>query len=236
MHSAFDAGHPDTELTKGWTFVASGYTGVWATDNTREAIFDAMQRREVYATTGSRIGLRFFGGWDYVEDELFDPHVARIGYRKGVPMGGVLGKAASSAPRFMLVATKDPHGANLDRVQIVKGWREKGGELREKVYNVAVSDGRKIGRDGSVQALKSTVDPENASYSNRIGAAQLSALWEDPDFDRDQRAFYYARVIEIPTPRWNVYDKVRLGNEFSERSPTIVQDRAYSSPIWYSPQ
>lgn len=227
--------HADSELTKGWTFVASGYTGVWAQANTRQAIFDAMQRREVYATTGSRIGLRFFGGWSFAADDVLDPHVARIGYRKGVPMGGELGEPAANAPGFMIVATKDPSGANLDRIQVIKGWRNTSGELQEKVFNVAISDGRSIGRGGKVKPLKDTVDFATASYRNSIGAAQLSAYWQDPDFDKNERAFYYARVIEIPTPRWPAYDAVRLGTKVSEDSPKTIQDRAYSSPIWYSP-
>jgi hypothetical protein len=233
---SFGPSHPDTELTKGWTFTASGYAAVWARENTREAIFQAMQRREVYATTGSRIGLRFFGGWEFSAHDIDRPNVARIGYRKGVPMGSELGAAAAQAPGFMIVALKDPHGANLDRVQVVKGWLDSSGMLHEKVHNVAVSDGRQVGSDGKVAPLKSTADVANATYLNNIGAAELSAYWQDPDFDPGQRAFYYARVIEIPTPRWSAYDAVRLGKTLNSADPKIVQDRAYSSPIWYSPE
>lgn len=230
------ASHPDTELTQPWKFVASGYTAVWAQDNTREALFDAMQRKEVYATTGSRIGLRFFGGWDFSQDDVDNPDVARIGYRRGVPMGGKLPAADGEAPGFMIVAVKDPNGANLDRIQVVKGWLDKQGQLREKVYNAKASNGRKIRRDGGVKALKSNVDVATASFRNSIGAAQLSTFWQDPDFAPDQRAFYYARVIEIPTPRWPAYDAVRLGRKVEPGAQMQLQDRAYSSPIWYSPQ
>ena len=151
-------------------------------------------------------------------------------------MGGDLGEPDGQVPGFMMVAIKDPNGANLDRIQVVKGWLDARGELREKVYNVAASNGRKVGRDGKLKPLQNTVDLASASYRNSIGAAQLSAFWQDPDFDPAQRAFYYARVIEIPTPRWTVYDAVRLGAPLSDRDPKIVQDRAYSSPIWYSPK
>ncbi|MFK7975441.1 MAG: DUF3604 domain-containing protein [Halioglobus sp.] len=229
---------PEVELSKGWTFVASGYTAVWARDNTREEIFDAMQRREVYATTGSRIGLRFFGGFDFTQGDLDQPHWVRIGYRKGVPMGGELSKAdvgkSAKAPAFLLMAMKDPDGANLDRLQIVKGWHTKDGETREKVYTVAASDGRRIKRNGNVKALNSTVDEATATYNNTQGASSLQAFWVDPDFDHNQRAFYYARAIEIETPRWSLYDAVRLDKPLAENDPKRVQDRAYSSPIWYT--
>lgn len=237
------ADNPDTEISKGWTFGASGYTAVWARENTREAIFNAMQRREVYATTGSRIGLRFFGGFDFEEQDLYAPHLARLGYRKGVPMGAELAagvnsepnaKSAAATPGFLVVAMKDPDGANLDRLQIVKGWYSDDGKTHEKVYTVAASDGRRIRRDGSVKALKSSVDEKTATYLNTTGAVSLQAFWEDPDFDPKQSAFYYARVIEIETPRWSLYDAVRLGSPLSEDDPKRVQDRAYSSPIWYN--
>lgn len=232
----FGPSHPDTELTKGWTFGASGYAAVWAQENTREAIFEAMQRREVYATTGSRISLRFFGGWEFEAGDAETPHAARTGYRKGVPMGGELGKTATRAPGFMVIAMKDPHGANLDRVQVVKGWRDASGTLREKVYNVAVSDNRAIAADGRVEPLATTVDLDKATYLNTMGAAQFSTYWQDPDFDAAEPAFYYARVIEIPTPRWTTYDAARLGKTINSADPRVVQDRAYSSPIWYNPE
>ncbi len=230
------ADSPGTQLTKGWTFTASGYTGVWARANTRDEIFNAMQRREVYATTGSRISLRLFGGYNYAASDVHDPHAARIGYREGVPMGGELQAAGDGkVPGFMLMALKDPEGANLDRLQIIKGWLDADGNVQEKVYTVAASDERRIRRNGKVKALKSTVDLETASYSNTVGAVALSAFWEDPDFDPAERAFYYARVIEIETPRWSAYDAVRLGKPLDPADPKVVQDRAYSSPIWYNP-
>jgi hypothetical protein len=232
----FGPSHPDTELTKGWTFGASGYAAVWARENTRDAIFGAMQRREVYATSGSRISLRFFGGWAFDAADVQKPHAARIGYRKGVPMGGELGSAEAQAPGFMIIAMKDPHGANLDRVQIVKGWRDASGALHEKVYNVAVSDNRAIARDGRVEPLTNTVDLDGATYRNEIGEAQFSTYWQDPQFDPAETAFYYARVIEIPTPRWTAYDAARLGKTVNAAAPKIIQDRAYSSPIWYNPE
>jgi hypothetical protein len=217
-----------------WDFVASGYAAVWARENTRESIFDAMQRKEVYATTGPRITVRFFGGWGYAKEDVLRPDAVRIGYHGGVPMGGDLPPIASAAPRFMVIAMRDPIGANLDRIQVVKGWREADGALAEKVYDVALSDGRRsfLGR---ARRVRSTVDVENATYTNDVGDAMLTAYWEDPDFSPEEPAFYYARVIEIPTPRWTVYDAVRLGAEVPPEVPTQVQDRAYTSPIWYSP-
>jgi hypothetical protein len=239
----------DTKIFS-WSFVASGYAAVWAKENTREALFDAMQRREVYATTGSRITLRFFGGWDYVEADAFRPDATRIGYQRGVPMGADLPARAESsfaeeakdatgakdtAPRFLLSALKDPNGANLDRIQIVKGWRTTSGELEEKVYDVRLSSGRRRGLFGGPKAIRSTVDADTATYTNTVGDAELIAFWEDPDFDPAQAAFYYVRVIEIPTPRWTTYDAVRLGAELADATPREIQDRAYSSPIWYTP-
>lgn len=231
------ADNPDTEISKGWAFGASGYTAVWARENTRDEIFNAMQRREVYATTGSRIGLRFFGGFNFAEEDLYAPHIARTGYRKGVPMGSELAatdnNGNATAPGFLVVAMKDPDGANLDRLQIVKGWYTAEGKTEEKVYTVAASDNRRIRRDGSVKALKSSVNEKAATYNNATGAVSLQAFWQDPDFDATQNAFYYARVIEIETPRWSLYDAVRLGAPLAKDDPKRVQDRAYSSPIWY---
>ena len=225
---------PGRVLFDTWDFVASGYAAVWATENTREAIFAAMQRKEVYATTGSRIAVRLFGGWGFDAQDLDRPDAVRHGYRNGVPMGGDLKSGVGKTPGFLVTAMKDPRGANLDRVQIVKGWLEADGALKEKVYDVALSDGRRE-YFGRVRPVGSTVDVETASYSNSIGAASLDAYWEDPDFDAAESAFYYARVIEIPTPRWNVYDRVRLGATVPEGTPESVQDRAYTSPIWYTP-
>lgn len=223
--------------TFSWEQVASGYAAVWAHDNTREAIFDAMKRKEVYATTGSRMTVRFFGGWDYKDDDAFKPDNARIGYAGGVPMGGDLAVNATSknnAPRFLVTAVKDIDGANLDRIQIIKGWQDTQGELHEKVYNVAVSHERKL-RGNKVKAVKSTVDLETVTYTNTVGDAQLATVWQDPDFDSTQAAFYYARVLEIPTPRWTEYDRLKFGYEVPEDAPRELQDRAYTSPIWYTP-
>ena len=219
----------------GWSLVASGYTGVWAEENTRASLWDAMVRREVYATTGPRMAVRFFGGWEFHEDDMRSRAPAFVGYEKGVPMGGDLRPATSNAPTFMVYALRDPIGANLDRIQIVKGWMDGDGNLAEKVYDVAWSDDRIPDADGKLPAVGNTVDLEAANYVNTIGASELGTVWTDPDFDASEHAFYYARVIEIPTPRWVVYDKVRLGAEIPEEATLIGQERAYTSPIWYSP-
>jgi hypothetical protein len=218
--------------------VASGYQGVWATENTRAALFDAMARKETYATTGPRIPVRFFGGWDYSDDDLRSRARAFRGYEKGVPMGGNLPPASEgkSAPTFMVYALRDPVGANLDRIQIIKGWLDKDGETQERVFDVAVSDGRKIDADGRCRTpVGNTVDLEAANWTNTIGAAELASVWTDPAFDPKLKAFYYARVIEIPTPRWVLYDKVRFGAEVPKEAKLIGQERAYTSPIWYTP-
>jgi hypothetical protein len=222
---------------EGDTIVASGYQGVWATENTREAIFDAMRRKETYATTGPRIPVRFFGGWEFTENDLRSRTPAFIGYDKGVPMGGDLTMAPKGkAPTFMVYALRDPIGANLDRIQIIKGWLDKNGKTHERIYDVAVSDGRKIDKDGRCKTpVGNTVDIEAANWTNTIGASELATVWTDPDFDPNQKAFYYARVIEIPTPRWVLYDKVRLGAKIPKEAKLIHQERAYTSPIWYTP-
>ena len=233
--------HPfvKNELGKidGHMLVASGYTGVWATENTREAIFDALVRRETYGTTGPRMMVRFFGGWDFNDNDLRSRAPAFRGYEKGVPMGGDLRKSpGGKAPTFMVYSLRDPIGANLDRMQIVKGWLDADGELHEKVYDIAVSGGRKIGMDGRCKKpVGNTVDIEAANWTNTIGASELATVWTDPDFDPKERAFYYVRVLEIPTPRWVLYDKVRLGAEIPEEAELIGQERAYTSPIWYTP-
>lgn len=221
-----------------WSFVASGYAAVWAEENTRASIFEAMRRREVYATTGSRITLRFFGGWSYGEDDAHRPDAVRIGYKGGVPMGGDLPAVSepdSAAPRFLVRALKDPNAGNLDRIQIVKGWRDAEGQLCERVYDVALGGKNRRGLMGDVREIASTVDSQTATYTNTAGAAELSAYWEDPDFDATEHAFYYVRVLEIPTPRWTSYDAVRLGADLDPRTPREIQDRAYSSPIWFTP-
>ncbi len=221
-----------------WEVSASGYAAVWATENTREALFDAMERRETYATTGTRVIVRFFGGWDFEPQDAGNRLPAAIGYGKGVPMGGDLSAAPSGkSPTFLVAALKDPLGANLDRIQIVKGWLDTKGELHEKVHDVAWGDAdtRKPGVDGKVPPVGSTVDVANASWTNTIGDPELIAVWKDPAFDPKQRAFYYARVIEIPTPRWTAYDARFYGIQPLPGTTMSLQERAYTSPIWYTP-
>ena len=222
----------------GWEQVSSGLAAVWATDNTREAIWDAMYRKETYATTGSRLLVRFFGGWDFKASDAAGRQPAEVGYAKGVPMGGDLRKApAGKAPTFLVAAMKDPYSGNLDRIQIVKGWLDSAGKTHEKVYDVVWSDSdtRKPGADGKLPAVGNTVDVANATWTNTIGSPELITVWKDPEFDAAQRAFYYARVIEIPTPRWTAYDAKRFGVKMSEEVPMTTQERAYTSPIWYTP-
>jgi hypothetical protein len=232
--------HPFTKTDKGvfegYELVSSGYAAVWARENTREAIFDALARKEAYGTTGPRIMVRFFGGWDFTEDDLNSRQPAFRGYEKGVPMGGDLRKAEKGkAPTFMVYALRDPIGANLDRVQIVKAWMDKKGDTHEKVYDVAWSDGREPGAGGKLPPVGNTVDIAAANWTNTIGAAELGTVWTDPDFDASQPAVYYARVIEIPTPRWIVYDALRFGIDLPEGAEKTGQERAYTSPIWYTP-
>jgi hypothetical protein len=225
----------ESGVIMGWQMVASGLAAVWATENTREALFDAMARKETYATTGSRMMVRFFGGWDYTDADLNSRQPVFAGYAKGVPMGGDLTAAPSGkAPTFMAYAVRDPIGANLDRIQIVKGWKD-GKELKEKVYDVAWSGDRQPGADGKLPPVGNTVNVVTASWTNTIGAPELGAVWTDPDFDPKQRAFYYVRVLEIPTPRWSLYDAVRFDVEHPDGAPTSTQERAYTSPIWYTP-
>jgi hypothetical protein len=219
--------------------LASGLAGVWARENTREALFDAMQAKEVYATTGTRIAVRFFGGWAYGEDDVYRPNVIDIGYAKGVPMGGDLPAApeGAAAPVFMVGAMKDAQSGNLDRIQIVKGWVNAAGERQERVYDVAVSDGRKINAEGrATEPVGNTVDEENATYTNSIGDAELRAVWTDPDFDPSVPAVYYARVLEIPTPTWQAHDEKFFGVKMTADVPRSHQERAYTSPIWYTPK
>jgi hypothetical protein len=220
----------------GWQMVSSGLAAVWAEENTRESIFDAMARKEVYGTTGSRMFVRFFGGWDFEDADLKSRNPAFAGYQKGVPMGGDLANAPDGkAPTFMSFALRDPIGGNLDRIQIVKGWLDDDTETHEQVYDVAWSGDRKPGRDGKLPAVGNTVDAATASFTNTIGASELSAVWTDPDFDPDQKAFYYVRVIEIPTPRWSTHDAFRFGIPIPDGAPVSTQERAYTSPIWYTP-
>ena len=218
------------------SFAASGYAAVWAQHNTRQALFDAFKRREVYATTGPRITLRFFGGWDFAETDAVRPDLAAVGYRKGVPMGGDLtGPGEADAPGFLIRAVKDPDGANLDRIQVVKGWREGDGRLFERIYDVAWS-GDRVVKDGALEDVGSSVDVATATYLNTVGAAELAVAWTDPDFNPDNHAVYYVRVLEIPTPRWTGYDAAFYGIEgLPETVPLVTRERAYSSPIWFTP-
>ena len=222
---------------KAWKYSAAGVTAVWAGANTRGAIFDSMKRRETYATTGPRIRVRFFGGWDFKEDDALRRDLALLGYTKGVPMGGDLKTGeAGTAPSFLVYALRDPIGANLDRIQIVKGWIDKDGQAREKVYDVAWSGDRRQDANGKLAPVGDTVDLTIPSWTNTIGASELGTVWSDPDFDPAQRAFYYARVIEIPTPRWTAYDRVKFKLDLPKDIPLKTQERAYTSPIWYSPK
>jgi hypothetical protein len=221
---------------EGWSMASSGYAGVWATENTRAAIWDAMMRKETYATTGPRMFVRFFGGFGFEASDAKSRTPATIGYEKGVPMGGDLRNAPKGkAPTFLVAALKDPIGGNLDRIQIVKGWLGKDGKTSEKVYNVVWSGDRKLDTKGKLPPVGNTVDVANATWTNTIGAGELITVWKDPDFDPKQRAFYYARVIEIPTPRWTAYDAKRFGIKMAKEVPMITQERAYTSPIWYTP-
>jgi len=228
---------PTPELSKyGWEQVASGYAAVWARENTREAIFEAMQRRETYATTGSRMSVRFFGGWDFTADDANTRFPADAGYDKGVPMGGDMANAPDGqAPNFLVAARKDPFSGNLDRIQIVKGWLDDDGETHEQVYDVVWAGDREPDENGKLPPVGSTVDVGNATWTNTIGAPELITVWTDPNFDPDQRAFYYARVLEIPTPRWTAYDAKFFDVEMPDYVPMITQERAYTSPIWYTP-
>jgi hypothetical protein len=218
--------------------LAAGLAAVWATDNTREAIWDALSRKEVYATTGTRVTVRVFAGWDFEEPEVQRPDFAKAGYLRGVPMGGDLSDAPDGkAPTFMVRALRDVDGANLDRVQVVKGWLDAEGELHEQVYDVLCSDGRAITDEHRCdKPVGNTVDVEKATFTNSVGDALMLAYWEDPAFDPGQRAFYYVRVLEIPTPRWTTYDAAFFGVALPEGVPPTHQERAYTSPIWYTPK
>lgn len=221
----------------GWDMSASGMAAVWATENTRQGIYDAMQRREVYATSGPRIGLRLFAGWNFIATDAQSPDLATLGYTGGVPMGGELKSSGmpSDNIRLLISALKDPRGANLDRIQVIKGWVDAEGNSREKIFDVAWSGERLPLADGSLPPVGNTVDEATASYSDDIGAAQLATVWEDPEFDPIQSAFYYVRVLQIPTPRHSLFDAVALGIKSPPEYPAAIQERAYSSPIWYQP-
>lgn len=216
--------------------VASGLAGVWAQDNTRQSIFDAMERKETYATTGPRMTVRTFAGWDFSADDLNSADFVKRGYDKGVPMGGDLTRAdKGAAPELMIVAMKDPDGGNIDRVQVVKGWTDSQGKTQEKIFDVACSGDRKVVERRCDKPVGNTVDVKTASYTNTIGDASLKAVWTDPEFDASLRAFYYVRVLEIPTPRWTTFDAVKFGVDRPDDVPASIQDRVYTSPIWYTP-
>lgn len=237
MNDTFVQNADGSPAALSWETPASGLAAVWAQENTRDSLFDAMTRKEVYATTGTRISVRVFAGWDFNAASVKRPDFAAHGYQHGVPMGGDLtGAPAGKSPGLIIQALRDADGANLDRVQVVKGWVDKNGEMFERIYDVAVSDGRKIDSDGRCRtSVGNTVNIAEASYTNSIGDAQLMVHWQDPDFDPEQGAFYYVRVLEIPSPRWTAYDAKRFGTEMPEGVRMTVQDRAYTSPIWYTP-
>jgi hypothetical protein len=215
---------------------ASGLAAVWATENTREAIWDAFARKEVYGTTGTRLRVRVFGGWDFEAEEVSRADFARAGYTRGVPMGGDLRPGPEGAmPTFMVRALRDPDGANLDRIQIIKGWLEANGETQERIWDVACA-GREIVADACDGEVGSTVNIEDASWTNTIGSAALAGFWKDPEFDPAEKSFYYVRVLEIPTPRWTAYDAKFFDIDMPDGTPMTVQDRAYTSPIWYTPK
>ncbi len=229
-------GGNDVTGVSGWSMSAQGLAAVWAQDNTRDAILDAFRRREVYATTGPRIQLQFFGGWSYSEEALGKLSSGLLRHH-GVPMGGVLpGRPGEVAPTFVLHAQRDPNGARLDRMQVVKGWLDAAGKLQEQVYDVVWSDERAPRSDGSLPVVGSTVDLKTGRYRNSIGADSLATVWTDPDFEPTMEAFYYARVLQIPTPRHLLLDALALGRQAPREGPSVIQERAYSSPIWYSPQ
>ncbi|MFK7979714.1 MAG: DUF3604 domain-containing protein, partial [Saprospiraceae bacterium] len=215
-----------------------GVAGVWAKENTREAIFEAFQRKEVFATSGPRIKVRFFASWDFDTLNFAQSNWDSLAYELGVPMGGDLNKNSANsqkAPSFLIDAIKDGEGANLDRIQVIKGWVDKEGKTQEKIFNVAWSDNRELGGDGNLPAVGNTVDIKTATYANDIGAINLQTIWTDPEFEANLPAFYYLRVLEIPTPRWTTYDAAELGVAVPTDVPSTIQERAWSSPIWYQP-
>ncbi|MHC4750533.1 MAG: DUF3604 domain-containing protein [Planctomycetota bacterium] len=220
----------------GWSMTSSGLAAVWARENTRKALFDAMRNKETYATTGSRMLVRFFGGWDFTKADAQNRLPGNIGYSKGVPMGGDLTKAPiGKAPSFLVAALRDPMSGNLDRIQIVKVWVDMAGKRREKVFDAVWSGNRKPGRDGKLPLVGNTVDVANATWTNTIGAPELITVWTDPEFNPKVSAAYYARVLEIPTPRWTAYEAKRFGIKMKKEIPMVTVERAYTSPIWYTP-
>lgn len=223
---------PDLQILY-WEMMAAGYAAVWAQENTRESIFDAMQRKETYATTGPRMKVRFFGGFDFDEDDLNGDWV-KNGYEKGVPMGGDLSRS-EKAPSFIIQSSMDPEGGTLDRIQVIKGWANPDGTLGEKIYNVIWAGNRALDENGNIPPIENTVSLADATWDNSTGSAELRTVWTDPDFNPELEAFYYVRILEIPTPRWTLYDVIRMGSEMPEEVPMTTQQRAYTSPIWYSP-
>ena len=218
---------------------AAGLAAVWARDNTRAALFESMERKEVYATTGTRLKVRVFAGWDFEKNDINRHDFARYGYDNGVPMGADLSpsKYKNKAPKFLVRASRDSDWANLDRIQIIKGWTDAKGDAHERVYDLAVSGDRKIASNGRCKTpVGNTVNEKNATFDNSIGEPVLTAYWQDPDFNASQRAFYYVRVLEIPTPRWTTYDAKFFKVERPKDVPVSIQERAYTSPIWYSPK
>jgi hypothetical protein len=222
------------DIPGGTDWNAAGLAAVWAEENTRASLFDAMKRKETYATSGPRITVRFFGGWGYDKALFEQEDWIAAAERSGVPMGGQLpASGMASSPTFAVWAIRDPDSGNLDRIQIIKGWVDEAGISHERVFDVVWSGERVPYKQGGLPSVGNTVDVEAATYSNNIGTAQLSTVWTDPDFDADQEAYYYARVIEIPTPRWSTYDAKTLGIDAPE--PTSLQERAVTSAIWYQP-
>ena len=223
-----------------WQYTAASFAAVWAKENTRASIWDALYRKETYATSGTRMTVRFFGGWDFKAEDAKSRYLADAGYAKGVPMGGDLTNPTNgaNAPSFLVAAMKDPRSGNLDRIQIIKGWLDASGEVHEKIYNVAWGDNdiRKLGADGKLPPVGDTVNVAEAAWTDTIGDPELSGVWTDPDFDPEQKAFYYARAIEIPTPRWTAYDQKRFGVKMSDDVEMKNQERAWTSSIWYTPK
>ena len=230
-------GQPAAQIQQIREFSSGGLAGVWAEENTREAIYDAMQRKETFGTSGPMIKVRFFGGWDFSATDVKSPDFVKAGYARGVPMGSDLKPAAGKAPSFMVKAIKDQKSGNLDRVQIIKGWLDAKGAQHEKIYDVAWSGERKPDpKTGKLPAVGDTVDVAKGDYANTIGATELDAAWTDPDFNPAARAFYYARVIEIPTPRWSTRDAAKLAVPVPKGLAVSIQERAWTSPIWYTPK
>jgi hypothetical protein len=223
----------------GWSMSASGLAAVWSRDNTRDEIFAAFQRKETYATTGTRLKVRVFGGWDFDDSALEAVDFADTGYARGVPMGGNLSASSVSGdgrgPQMIIRAEMDPTDANLDRIQVIKGWVDASGTQHERVYNVAWSGDRVLDGNGKLPAVGNTVDLATGAWDNSIGAPSLAALWQDMDFDPAQRAFYYVRVLQVPTPRHSLLDSIALQSGVPDEGPATIQERAYTSPIWYTP-